>query len=144
MAALLFDAFQFGRLKQSREGETAVAELERLARDTVDRSGVLRWTVQGGVSGGYPQLTLAVTGTVQLLCQRCLLPFAFEIDSESTLILARDEKSADEIDAALGDDAIEVIVGSNELNLIDLIEDEALLALPGSPRHEACPDVLKF
>ena len=77
---------------------------------------------------------------VQLMCQRCLNPFAFDIASESILILAKDETRADEIDALLEDDTIDVIVGSKTLNVVELIEDEALLAIPLSPKHLVCPD----
>jgi len=33
-----------------------------------------------------------------------------------------------------------VIVGSRTMNAFDLIEDEALLALPQVPKHDVCPD----
>jgi uncharacterized protein len=33
-----------------------------------------------------------------------------------------------------------VIVGTRSMNLMDLIEDEALLALPQAPKHDVCPD----
>jgi len=89
---------------------------------------------------GHPQLTVSVSASVQPLCQRCLKPFPLEIASEAVLILAKDEDDADKIEAMLDDDALEVIVGGKEMNMLDLIEDEALLALPLSPRHEVCPD----
>ena len=60
------------------------------------------------------------------------------------LILAKDETEADKIEEMLGDEDIDVIVGSREMNVFDLVEDEALLALPLSPRHEVCPDASKL
>ncbi|MFD2272254.1 YceD family protein [Undibacterium arcticum] len=92
----------------------------------------------------FAQLTLAVSGTVQLMCQRCLTPFAHEIAAESVLMLAKDEERADEMDELLDDDTIDVIVASKTLNVPDLVEDEALLALPFSPKHEVCPDVTRL
>lgn len=141
MKASLIDIFEFCRLKERREGEFAVADLARLAGEAADASGVLRWSLQGGSSKlGHSQLTLEVSGLVQLRCQRCLTPLPFLIESGSTLVLAADEKAADEIDELLGDETIEVIVGSREFDIARLIEDEALLALPLAPKHEACPD----
>jgi uncharacterized protein len=141
MKESLINAFEFCRLKEYREGELAVADLTRLANETEDKSGTLRWSLQGDVhSLGPPQLILKVAGPVQLKCQRCLTPFVFSINSESTLVLAADEKSADEIDELLDDDAVEVIVGSSAFDVVRLIEDEALLALPLAPKHEVCPD----
>ncbi len=92
------------------------------------------------VWAGTAALALAVSGSVQLRCQRCLTPFAFDIAAESVLILAKDDASADEIDALLADDAIDVIVGSRAMDIIELITDEALLAMPLAPKHAICPD----
>jgi uncharacterized protein len=143
MNAFVIDAFEFSRLKQHREGEAAVADLPRLAEESVDQFGTIRWSLQGGSDRlGHPQLSLSVSGSVQLMCQRCLTPFVFDIESAPVLVLANDESSADAIEALLDDDAVEVIVGSRTFNIADLIEDEALLAVPGSPKHEACPDKL--
>src|SRR3569623_1873447 len=141
MSAFVIDAFEFCRLKARQSGEIAVAALPRLVGEAANRSGVLRWSLQGDADDrGRPRLALTVSGTVQLRCQRCLAPFPYEITSESVLILAVDEASADEIDAMLEDDAIEVIVGSKAQNVDTLVEDEALLALPLAPKHAICPD----
>ncbi len=64
----------------------------------------------------------------------------FDIASESALILAKDEANADEIEAMLEDDSIDVIVGQKALEILALIEDEALLAIPLSAKHDVCPD----
>ena len=141
MDAFVIDAFDFSRINGSREGVTPVAEMTRLTKDCFDQSGTITWKVAGATSkSGYPQLTLSVSGTVQLMCQRCLSPFAYEIDSSTLLMLAKDDAHADEIDEILDDEAIDVIVGSRTMNVADLVEDEALLALPFSPKHEVCPD----
>ena len=143
MNAFVIDAFEYSRLKERREGEIAVADLPRLASESVDNSGVVSWSLHGGSnSQGYPQLILSISGVTRLMCQRCLTPFDFAISSGSTLILASDEGSADEIDALLADESVDVIVGSRSLDIAQLIEDEALLTIPLSPKHDACPDRL--
>ena len=77
MNAFVIDAFDFCRINGSREGVTPVAEMTRLTQDCADTSGTLAWKIAGATSKlGYPQLTLSVSGTVQLVCQRCLTPFA--------------------------------------------------------------------
>jgi uncharacterized protein len=141
MNAFIIDAFEFCRLKERREGRIAVAKLVRLSEDTADTFGDIDWALQGGSNHlGYPQLSLSVSGEVKLMCQRCLLPFAFEIQSESTLVLVENEADVDGVDAQLDDDAVDVIAGSRSMNILELVEDEALLSLPLSPRHERCPD----
>lgn len=142
MNAFVIDAFEFCRLKERREGEISVANSARLSGECVDKSAVLSWSIEGGISGlGFAQLTLSVSGSVSLLCQRCLTPCTFDIASESLLILAKDDAHADEIEAMQDDDTIDVIVGSKTLDVMALVEDEALLAMPLSAKHEVCPDV---
>ncbi|HEY8609373.1 MAG TPA: YceD family protein [Noviherbaspirillum sp.] len=141
MNDLVIDAFEFCRSRERREGEIAVADLPRLAEESVDKAGSVRWTLHGGTERhGHPQLELAIAGAVHLVCQRCLGPLEFAIDSSSVLVLAPDEKSADDIDVQLDDEAVEVIVGSHSFDMRQVIEDEALLAIPLSPKHDACPD----
>lgn len=141
MNALVIDAFEFCRTNSTREGVTPVAEMERLVRDCADPSGSITWKAVGGTSKqGYPQMRLAVAGTVQLNCQRCLTPFAYEIDSSTLLMLGEDDATADEIEEIIDDETVDVIVGTRSMNLMDLIEDEALLALPQAPKHDVCPD----
>ncbi|NHZ88919.1 DUF177 domain-containing protein [Massilia sp. CCM 8733] len=141
MSAFVIDAFEFCRSNGHREGVTPVAEMSRLNKDCADQSGQIAWTIDGSTSKlGYPQLTLSVSGTVQLVCQRCLAPFAYEMESSTVLMLGKDDEHADEIEEALNDESIDVIVGSRECDVRDLFEDEALLALPQVPKHDVCPD----
>lgn len=140
MSAFVIDAFEFCRLKERREGEIPVADLPRLAEESVEKAGGVRWSLQGGSDHrGHPQLDLTVSGKLNLMCQRCLTPFEFGFDSGAKLILAQDEGSADEIDALLAEESVEVIVGSRSFDVAQLVEDEALLAIPLSPKHDMCP-----
>lgn len=141
MNAFEIDAFEFCRTNSSREGVAPVAEMTRLSKECANSSGEVTWKVEGGSSKhGYPQLRLTVAGDVQLVCQRCLTPFGYNIDSSTVLMLGKDDADADEIEEIIDDESIDVIVGAKSMNLMDLVEDEALLALPQDPKHETCPD----
>jgi uncharacterized protein len=141
MSAFVIDAFEFCRNNGYREGVTPVAELPRLAADCADQSGDIAWAIQGGqTKQGYPSMTLSVSGPVKLVCQRCLAPFGYDIDSSTMLVLGKNDADADEIEEILDDESIDVIVGSQSCDIMQLIEDEALLALPQAPKHEVCPD----
>lgn len=141
MSAFVIDAFEFCRSNGHREGVTPVAEMSRLNTDCADQSGEIAWAVDGATSKhGFPQITLSVSGTVQLVCQRCLTPYAYAMDSSTVLMLGKDDEQADEIEEIIADETIDVIVGSRQCDIRDLIEDEALLALPQVPKHEVCPD----
>ena len=141
MSAFVIDAFEFCRSNGQREGTTPVAEMTRLAADCNDPSGTISWAIHGGqTKHGYPSMTLSVSGTVQLVCQRCLAPFGYHLDSSTMLVLGKDDAEADEIEEVLDDESIDVIVGSHSADIRQLLEDEALLALPQAPKHEVCPD----
>ncbi|MDP3785738.1 MAG: DUF177 domain-containing protein [Undibacterium sp.] len=146
MQAFVIDAFSFCQHHEKREGSTKIADFARLSAEcaAVDAKDLMiNWSLQGNVDKlGLTKLVLTVTGKVPLVCQRCLTPFEFELDSQSELILAKNEEHADEIEAMLEDDEIDVVVGSKTFNVMDLIEDEALLAIPQSPKHAVCPDVV--
>jgi uncharacterized protein len=119
--------------------------MPRLTAELTDAQGSLHWALQGGSDGkGHPRLTLQVSGPVHLRCQRCLNPFEFAIDSSSVLILAQDEASADALEEQLDDDSVDVVAGSRTMDMAAMIEDEALLALPLSPKHDICPDPSDF
>jgi uncharacterized protein len=141
MNAFVIDIFEFCRLKEHRQGEIPVSGLLRLTEELADNSGLIHWSLQGGMDKWeHHQLILTVSARLQLICQRCLTAFAFAVEAKSTLILAKDEESADKIEELLADDALDVIVGAHAFNLLDLIEDEALLALPFVPKHKVCPE----
>jgi uncharacterized protein len=141
MSVFVIDSFEFCRLKERREGRVAVVDLARFSAECADQSGFLDWSVEGGVGPlGHAQLVLSVSGAVQLVCQRCLTPFSFDLASQSTLVLAKDEQSADEIDELLADDSVDVVVLGKSADVLALVEDEALLAIPLSPKHDVCPD----
>lgn len=140
MSAQVVDSIEFCRSASQAAGTTPVAEFKRLGADLADTGGELRWSFQGGLHPeGYPQLEMQVAGTVKLVCQRCMMPFEHSLQSRSLLVLAEDEEQADAAEARLDDDSIDVIVGSKAMDLLILVEDEALLSVPLSPRHDICP-----
>ena len=120
-----------------------MADFARLREETADTSGAVQWAIRGGTHAlGYPQMDLSVKAEVKLMCQRCLTPFVFAIASETKLVLAKDEEAADELEGKLADEELDVIAGSRSMNVQELVEDEVLLAIPLSPKHERCPDQL--
>lgn len=140
MAALVIDAFEFCRRHEQREGSLPISELERLSQEVSDTAPVLSWKVQGKTEAREaPRLLLTIAGQVQLPCQRCLQPLEFSIDVVSTLVLARDDAEADQLEEMLEEEDVDVVVGAPSMDLIQLIEDDALLALPYAPRHATCP-----
>lgn len=78
---------------------------------------------------------IIMSGTVQaplvLVCQRCGLPFSTRIETEWRIVLARsleDEQSL----AEQGEDAWYTVA---PLDVVEIVEEELMLALPMAPRH---------
>lgn len=140
MGELIIDAFEFCRLKERMEGKLDISALARLHKESPSEIRSLDWSLVGGANHvGHAQLALGVEGVISLTCQRCLTPVDFHIASHSVLVLARSEEDADDIEALLADDAVDVVAVTKKIDIAELIEDEALLAIPQSVRHDLCP-----
>ena len=139
MGKLIIDASEFCRLNERREGTLAIAELARVQVESPGEQRHVQWSILGGNDQvGHAKLSLHVDGVISLVCQRCLNPVDVDIASRSQLILARTEEDADGIEALLADDSVDVVVVKEKIDITDLIEDEILLAIPQSVKHETC------
>ncbi|MGH8618523.1 MAG: YceD family protein [Burkholderiales bacterium] len=127
------DSVEFARTGEQASGRIAVAGLERLRDLLFDATGTLDYTIDGGTDErGRPQLTVTVSGNVNLRCQRCLGRLPHAVRFTDTLLLG----SGAEADAAVSEpDAPEWIPADQALDPVALVEDEVLLALPFAPRH---------
>lgn len=131
------DAFAFARDSRVLEGTLAVEDLDRLHDLLAEISGEVFFLLEGFKGdSGEPMLHLTVSGTIPLACQRCLeaVPFDLDVDSRLELVSASAELSQDELE----DDTRDFLPVERELDVVELVEDEILLALPVAPRHEKC------
>jgi uncharacterized protein len=133
-------------------GAAPVAELPRLAEGLakdVDLTTLpaIDWSAQGRLVAqrvGGPQMWLDLTakGDLAWECQRCLHAVTLPMAIERSIRFVKDEAAAAELDADCDDD---VLALSRQFDLMDLIEDELIMAQPIVPRHETCPsDVVKL
>ena len=84
------------------------------------RDRLLKHCVTGRLSTG-----------IELVCQRCLERFTFPVEREFELKLVNNQAQAEVLD-----DGIDPLqVEGDELNVIEMLEDELLLAIPDIPRH---------
>jgi uncharacterized protein len=129
-----FDALKLSASGESLAGVVDAADLPRIADRLAADAGAARieWRLVGGSDGQRrPVLALTLTGSVPLVCQRCLRPFAAVVDQSTELLLARSEAELARLDV----DEIEVVLATERLDPLALVEDELLLSLPFSPRH---------
>jgi uncharacterized protein len=129
---------RFAAERQVATGTVRVDEWERAREAVVDPSVVIGYRVEGGADrDGRPMITLQLTGTVRLVCQRSLHPMPFQLGRRTPILLAANQQEADLWDREV--DEAEVVVADQPLDLETLLEDEFLLSLPYSP---LCDDAL--
>lgn len=91
-------------------------------------------------TGRRPRVYLKVQAIVALTCQRCMGEMPFVVDETVEFELFASEvkvqsaESAEEVDP----DAPEPLVADSPLDLLEIIEDQLILAIPYVPKHEAC------
>ena len=78
---------------------------------------------------------LGVACNVRMTCQRCLEPVAIALSVERAVRFVATEAEAERLDLESEDD---VLATSRRFDLLELVEDELVLALPTVPRHEVC------
>lgn len=87
-------------------------------------------------------LGFTLEGIVWLTCQRCLQPVAVDISDEYNIALLDDDSQTrlldEEQDYLLLDEVVIQQASERLLPFKSLIEDEILLKVPMSPKHEDC------
>jgi uncharacterized protein len=133
----VLDGLAFANEGKTVAGFVAVAALPRLVEDLADNIGRLDCRVTGSRDGdGKCWLALEVSGTLGLVCQRCLKKLAFPVGIQTRLLLVPPGQAWP--DEELAEDGFDAIAAEKEVALLSLIEEEVLLALPFAPMHETC------
>lgn len=106
-------------LLQNDEGEVAV-----------------RLSFGKGIGGGT-QVTGTISAKGEMICQSCMALFVKSIECQLDVVIVNDESRAEKLPTEQ-----DVLVAEDKLvPLVDLIEDELILAIPMIPRHDQvdCP-----
>jgi len=138
------DVAAFAEHGANLSGRTPLPAFTRLAAETTGTSPEVEvtWAAEGeqrtGVTGAaVPWLHLVADANVPLVCQRCLAPVDIGLTVDRWFRFVEDEETA-----AIEDEESEedILVASRDFDLHALIEDELLMEIPVTPRHEVCPD----
>ena len=128
-----FDAYRLAHERGVVEGSVDPHRLPRVADLLADGPASVAWRIEGTKDAlGRPAVTVVLSGSVSLTCQRCLGDFDWPIEQRSEVLLARDERELAALDA--GSES-EVVLAEGSLDPLTLVEDELVLALPFAPRH---------
>ncbi|EGV36551.1 Uncharacterized ACR, COG1399 [Neisseria weaveri] len=140
---ILIDPEVFASEKQVLQGTVELGELDERVWSheyLADKQTKVSYTLTGGCDRLQRLfLDLALKADLQLFCQRCVKPMPYLMEENSRIVLFADEDSLDE--AMVSDDELEGMVKVAELDVRTLIEDQMLMAMPFSPRHEDCDNI---
>lgn len=126
------------------DGNEALASFPRLAEDSIGGAGLrgVAWKATGsmrstpGYAEAQPWLQLSAETALPMTCQRCLQPVEVQVAFDRLFRFAADEPTAEREDEDAEED---VLAMRQDFSLLELVEDELLLALPAFPMHEVCP-----
>jgi uncharacterized protein len=121
-----------------RSGLHADASPQQLAAVEWSITGELR-RLHGGATENW--IHLQARATIPLECQRCLERVDTPLDIDRHFLFVGSEDRAAQLDSDKEED---VLVLSRNFDLLELIEDELVLAMPLIPRHEVCPVPVKL
>ena len=133
----------FAQAGAQLSGTEPLAHFKRLAAEAVEpvQGQAVAWSASGEQrqdAGGRaePWMHLVASTVVPLTCQRCLAPVPTPIEVDRWFRFTSDEETAAALDEELEED---VLVASHDFDLLSLVEDELLMELPITPRHDVCP-----
>jgi DUF177 domain-containing protein len=129
------DPTRFARDASSLTGVLAPAQLPRVAMELFDQTGAIEYRIRGSMTlKDEPALRVELGIELALPCQRCMERLPVKLEVGRTLVLSREveelESMADEADDV---DSVPLVAS---LDLLDLIDQEVMLSLPISPRHD--------
>lgn len=150
-APIRFDVIDFTETASSQSGIESIANYPRLAAELAPQPAEVAghsgdapsvaWHADGerrtGADGSAaPWLHVRAEADVSLVCQRCLTPVASALLVDRWFRFAADEATAEAEDELSDED---VLVVARDFDLHGLIEDELLMEIPITPRHDVCP-----
>ena len=135
------DTFELARAGARLSGECPLAGMERLAPLLSDAQGSLTWQVRGWRTprpegGADDFMALAIDVAVRMPCVRCNAAVPLELSIERSYRMVGSEAEAERLD--LDDPDYDVLAGDRHFDHLGLIEDEVIMALPPTPRHQRC------
>lgn len=135
---ILIDPLAFARDAAEFHKEISIADLdERVHEVLASTAGVVKFSLSGFVDRlRRPSLRYTLTANVELRCQRCLGVMPFDVASDGVITLFTSETKLE--DAVAQDEELDAIMAEDEFDVLALIEDEIIMGLPLSAKHDDC------
>jgi uncharacterized protein len=131
----IINSLEFARKSLEIRDTIAHSDLQRAKDLLANETESLNWRLSGEIGADKKaRLHLRITGNVGVPCQRCLEPMLYALNIGSEFILVKDESEIPPEEVDIEDH--DYIVADAEMDVLQLVEDEILLALPYAPKHE--------
>jgi len=134
---MIINNLEFAQKQLTLSDAISVFALKRLfeslaINEEIAKKALVYYELSGGSKVfRYPSLKLSIKTSLPAICQRCLSEMTVNFDLKFNYLIS--EFSVEE-DADT--DEIDWLEVQKEMNLLELIEDELLLAMPIAPLHD--------
>ncbi len=140
-APIVVDALTLARNAATFDYQFRKQSFDRLSGLVISDQPSLDVQLQFDSHRGKPIVTGKVQGTVELICQRCMVPMQYLLNEQFVLsICSVDQQGAssevDELELAHTTEMDEWVADATRLDVVALVEEQVILALPLVPKHE--------
>jgi len=133
MKPILINNLEFAQKQEKLKGKLKIKQCERLLEALAPPSKAhqdIHYELQGHRDKLYlPSLHLSIVTTLPVVCQRCLTDMTIKLSLTFNYLVGDTEPEDD-------GDEVDWLEASREMDLVELIEDELIVAMPISPVHD--------
>ena len=125
---------KFAKRSSFFTGKWDLASFSRLTADAVASTGVVLIDAAFSYDEGFPTLCGKLSAEVQLQCQRCLEPVVVPLSVEINIAFVSSEERLNNLPEPYEG----VLLEEDEISIVEVVEEELILALPIVAYHDQC------
>ncbi len=116
------------------KGSLPLSKMLRLQDALLNREGEARFELKFERNGRVAAITGLVEAELELQCQCCLGSIPWRVKSQVSLGVVRTIDEADRLPESYEP----LLLEEESIPLVDIVQEELLLAIPSIPQHEQC------
>lgn len=129
--------FRLAESGRRLEGRIEISRLKRLLPSLVSDEGEVVVRLEFGRNAqGLATIRGRIEAALQLECQRCMQPMTYPVKDDVEIAVVETDAEAELVQEQYDP----LVVDDEALMIVDLVEDELLLALPLAPGHPESQD----
>jgi uncharacterized protein len=131
----LIDPFEFAEKKRRIKGSMPLSTMDRVRDIVLNQEDEASVDLEFKREGRIAVITGRIDAGLALQCQCCLEALSWPVHGEVSLGVVRSIDEADVLPEAFEPMLVE---SGDAVALVDIVQDELLLALPPVPQHSEC------